>query len=343
MNFAILPFSIIWISRSFAVPEGTPGYLAATGTIQTCTASGFLFLLTAVAIPIYYSSLSLHAFVAIKNNFQEQQYRWIEKYIHLVAWLVPLAFATTFAATDNLNPSTAGCYVSRAPLGCDTDVSCERGKDIGKTELVFSVILLFIYLIFTPTMVIAIYIWIWKVEKRTEGARGMERLRQSARKHLMKNVATQLSVYLLSFLITWLPILVAVFYRLIHGKSLYNLLIFGNCMHSLSGFIFATVYFALQHMGNKKKVKIRRGRLRFRRRSSAPPLTVSEDRHTVEDIRLSADRKGPNIDDAVQSNDDDNMVFNVFDGVPDENSPWARFIDAEDDDLADDNPPNDAP
>ena len=91
------------------------------------------------------------------------------------------------------------------------------------------------------------------------------------------------------------------------------------------------VYFALQHMGKKKKVKIRGGRLRFRRRSSAPPpTTASGDSLTVEEIRSSANSKQAIEVTDESEDDDDSMIFNIFDGGPDENSPWARFIDVED-------------
>ena len=40
MNVALLPLSFTYIWSSFAIPEGTPNYYGASGTIQTCTAQG---------------------------------------------------------------------------------------------------------------------------------------------------------------------------------------------------------------------------------------------------------------------------------------------------------------
>lgn len=40
MNVANLFLSLLWMWSPFAVPEGTPNYFGASGTIQTCTASG---------------------------------------------------------------------------------------------------------------------------------------------------------------------------------------------------------------------------------------------------------------------------------------------------------------
>ena len=40
MNFALLPLSFVYALSTFAVPEGTPYFFGASGTINTCTAQG---------------------------------------------------------------------------------------------------------------------------------------------------------------------------------------------------------------------------------------------------------------------------------------------------------------
>ena len=121
MNFALLLLSFGYIWGSFAVPEGTPNYYGAVGTVQTCTAEGFMSIMVAMTVPIYYGSLVLQAFVGMKNNFKEIKYKWIEKWTHIVAWGFPLAVSTVFAATENINPSGAGCWYAKSPKGCDID------------------------------------------------------------------------------------------------------------------------------------------------------------------------------------------------------------------------------
>ena len=61
-----------------------------------------------MAVVIYYGSLILQAFMGIKHNFKEEEYRWIEKYIHLFAFLFPLALSTGVAVTENFNPAGSG-------------------------------------------------------------------------------------------------------------------------------------------------------------------------------------------------------------------------------------------
>ena len=51
---------------------------------------------------------------------------------------------------------------------------------------------------------------------------------------------------------------------------------------------------------------------------------------TVEDIRSSAERK---LKSGMEETDDrrESYTFNIFDGAPDEDSPWARYINQDDD------------
>ena len=44
MNVAVLLASSAWLWSSYAVPEGTPNFYMASGTIQTCTANGEKYL-----------------------------------------------------------------------------------------------------------------------------------------------------------------------------------------------------------------------------------------------------------------------------------------------------------
>ena len=52
---------------------------------------------------------------------------------------------------------------------------------------------------------------------------------------------------------------------------------------------------------------------------------------TVSDIRKNAQRKTETSSDGfvVDINIEESYNFNIFDGTPDQESPWARFIDQE--------------
>ena len=61
---------------------------------------------------------------------------------------------------------------------------------------------------------------------------------------------------------------------------------------------------------------------------SSRPVPGSE--LTVEDIRSSAERT---IRSSAEETDDRRVsyMFNIFDGAPDEDSPWAKYINQDDD------------
>ena len=99
--------------------------------------------MTMMAVPTYYGSLSLQAFMGITNNFKEEKYQWIEKFVHIVAWCLPCTISIVFAATENFNPYSSGCYISKAPQGCETDpdVTCQRGREIKNFQLIVGFVL----------------------------------------------------------------------------------------------------------------------------------------------------------------------------------------------------------
>ncbi|KAL7540566.1 hypothetical protein ACHAXR_010214 [Thalassiosira sp. AJA248-18] len=332
MNVGLLVYSFNYIWNSFAVPEGTPNYVGASGTIRTCTANGFLAIMFGINIPIYYAALSLQAYMGIRNNFKEEKYRWIEKWVHLVACLFPCAISAVFAVTENLNPSGAGCYVSKAPRGCesDPDVPCTRGDDIKRFELIVGLSLIFLYFIFPPSIMLAMYCWIKKVEQKIEDSLGMQRIRVLARKELLTSVSRQMSLYLFSFWFTWVFNLAhAAYQTLTGGKILYNLLIFAHCIHSSQGWVFAIVYFTLERMGTPKVECI------ISPSAQRSPASNGGIRHqlTVEEIRSSAQGRSEvgNIQDSIVSSSRrrSSFVFNIFDGTADPDSPWAKYVDGD--------------
>ena len=48
---------------------------------------------------------------------------------------------------------------------------------------------------------------------------------------------------------------------------------------------------------------------------------------TVQGIRLKVKTKSENDSSGVESLEPDDLVFHIFDGSPDADSPWAKFID----------------
>ena len=102
-------------------------------------------------------------------------------------------------------------------------------------------------------------------------------------------------------------------------------------MHASQGFVFTCVYFTLQRLGKPKKVECAT-------LSTGQPTRPGKKRElTVKDIRASVLRKSSMESEGQELADNgserrESLVFNIFDGVPDADSPWAKFIDQSYDD-----------
>lgn len=125
--------------------------------------------MSAVAVMYYNASLVLQAYLGIKNNFNEEKYTWIEKWLHFFAWCAPLGWAITFAVKENFNPVLIGCAISKAPLGCDLNgsgMSCERGTLSESAEKVFAASHFLIFLLFPPVVILLMYLWMKKIPRK---------------------------------------------------------------------------------------------------------------------------------------------------------------------------------
>ena len=278
-----------------------------------------------ITVPTYYGALSLQAFLRIKSGFKEEKHQWIEYPIHLFAWCVPLAFSTVFALTENFNPSGSGCYVEKAPKGCqsDPDVPCQRGKDVDMVESIVGFGIISLYFVFPPSVMIALYCWIKRIQKKVEGSMGMQQIREDARRQMMQHIAIQIFLYLFSFWLTVLPGLISVAYQILYRTTLPNLQMFANCVYSLQGFIITIVYFVLQRFGTPNVERVT---------SSTPGHRGRQ--LTVLDVRSNAAKAAKSDSEVLNGRRESAIrcesIFNIFDGVPDEDSPWAKYIHQED-------------
>ena len=193
------------------------------------------------AIPIYHFSLSLQAYMGIRNNFNEKKYKWIEKWIHAVAYCVPFAIATVVAATQNFNPSGTGCWIAQSPTGCegDPDIPCERGQDIKLFVYIVLVGKACLYFILPPIVTVSMYFWLKKMQRvgdsHTNISSRMVEIRETARKRMMHCACRQISVYLFSFWFTWVFGVIWFVYKTLSKDMAYNFLIFVNCVMASQG------------------------------------------------------------------------------------------------------------
>lgn len=123
MCFASAINSFFFFTASWSVPSDTPGGIHSFGTKNTCTFTGFMHQLGFV-VHYYYVSLAVYVFFALRSEFRLNEIQWLEKYIHIGVFVIPLATAVYLAAIDMFNSVGFGCYIT-APANCNTAGECK--------------------------------------------------------------------------------------------------------------------------------------------------------------------------------------------------------------------------
>ena len=307
----ILPLSICIFWGTWAMPEGSPYVVGASGTTQTCSTQGFFLITFWLAFPFYYSSLSVMAFVAVKNNFQEEKYQWMEKWIHVGAYIPPLILASVAAAKDYIHPAMAFCSIM-LPTDCTTwiEPSCDDESKNFLTYAVMTIILLELTLA-TSTM---LYLWckFEKIQKDADNAIGMKRVLESARKRRLKEVAIQTGLYLYSFWFGYAVFIPEALVWAFSKRIVYNLIIVAHCMTASQGITLMIIYYILQ-----------------KKPSQATDSSIEAQRNqhdTVSKIRLNAARPTRLSFRSQGRASLDEYSFRIFDGEPAEDSPWAQYF-----------------
>jgi len=284
-------------------------------------------VLTTGSVASYYASLSICSYVSVKNKFREEKYYWIEKWIHLACIIPSLIACIWLSATENINPSGSSCFAAAYPTGCQSDpaVLCERGGGAGFAVIVIGTISVVVYFIIPPCSMLAVYILVRKFKKEYQSSKkGMKQIVEAARKQMLRDVLLQISLYLFAFWATYIIALIQYVVNTVTGELSYNLLIVSNAIACSQGFIVMMVYFQLQRRSHRDKV------------DDLPQNPVCVGRHRDSDVRIIrtrakstvADRSNEVVESCTQAKSEYiSRAFNIFDGTPDESSPWAQFID----------------
>lgn len=207
--------------------------------------------MTSISVASYYASLSICSFISVKHKFKEQEYKWIEKWIHFVCVCLPLAYSLWMITEENINPYGSGCYGASSPLGCqaDPDLVCERGSDrINLAVLIVGLAQLMIYFVIPSCSMLALYLFWGKSKKRSQSSKGMKQIIEAAREKMLWGVMLQIALYLFSFWGTYVLGLIHFVIQTVTGKIPYNLLIVSNALVFSQGFIVMLVYFQLQRI-----------------------------------------------------------------------------------------------
>ena len=113
--------SISMLFSSAAVPSTLKELIyGALGNSRTCSAQSFFFII-GTSVPLYNSMLCLYYLAVIRYEVNDRVLIKYEKYMHMVAVLLPLAMAVFGAATNVLHPlpNSVYCWVGD---GCEFSV-----------------------------------------------------------------------------------------------------------------------------------------------------------------------------------------------------------------------------
>ena len=189
--------------------------------------------------------------VALRNNFQEAKYVWIEKWIHLGAYALPLALAITAIATDGYSAALSFCR-NHMHGSCDIFNNAECHQSHAKEKYSAFVFIIGIELLIGTVTIIVLLCTFEKIQRKHDDAIGMTRLLEKARKRRLKEVAWQTGLYLASFWFGYFPKIIDRLIRIFNGSIHYNLVIVSDCIFSFQGFIIMVIYFVLQKRSNKE-------------------------------------------------------------------------------------------
>jgi len=327
MNICVMIYAITDFIGTWAMPVGTPYRIGAAGNQATCTAQGFVSTVLYLTVPYYYSSLSIYSCFAVLNSFKEEKYRHIEKWLHFGAICISLPIVIFFAARGSINPSVVVCFAREYPFGCDQDpnVPCQRGGDdlITVFNQVYGVIYISITLIIPPAALLFLYVSIKKVNRGTNRNVGKKKFIEEFRKAALKDISAQSGLYLLSFWSTQIVNYVVYVRKIYSSKFSYDLAIAATSFSSIQGVVLMLVYFLLEA---KKDVPL-----------GAAPLGYQDDASskanlTVESIREAAKNVGHRRrKSSASASSGRRYSFHIFDGEADESSPWAQFLNLDDD------------
>lgn len=315
----ILPLSVVLFWGTWAMPaESAPWAVGAVGTSATCSIQGFLYVTFTMAFPFYYASISVMANIALSNRFKEENYAWMEKWIHLGAYLLPLSVATAAIVKDWVNPGLSHCAMANPAATCESsnDIECVSKP---ARPLIISLTVVIMLDLLAGTIAIVYLLWrVFSIQKQVDAARGMKQIVEKARWQMYLDGSLQIGLYFISIWFGYIPSIVEAFIRLTSGHLNYELIVASDCMFAFQGTIIMVIYLVLQRRSEKVK---RESLGMFQHPDRMGELSRQD---TVGKIRANAAQP------RRQSRKSSKFSFHIFDGTPGDDSPWADYFNSPD-------------
>lgn len=252
--------SFVVFFQNWSIPSGTAGCIHAFGNIATCTLTGFLNQV-GLANQYYYVSLSIYVFFALKCEFRQQNIKWIEKYIHFGAFVIPVGSAIYLAYAEMFNPIGSFCWINAAPEGCDREYSpCVRGsKNIATYVFIFGIIPTACNLIIAPIIIFACYmIEQLKHKKNVTSGRlkGKMIILERARREKSMLIVRQGAIYLLTFYMSYIIPSIAATMQVATQRHNFYLTALSQIFYPMDGLFFTMGYLYLRERKPEVNIKV---------------------------------------------------------------------------------------
>lgn len=196
-------FSINLALSGAVVPKGTPGVWGAIGNQATCEASGFITQF-GQSSGLYAAFMCLYYMLILRYDVREETIaKRVEPFVHGLAFLFPLVFASAMLVLGMYNPTNVligWCFINAYPADClrREEIECERGENY----LLWLWITNAPYFVYSSTVTISCilsYLTVRKLELRS--SRRWTHNNQSMEK--TKETAIQAFLYIIAFTLTY--------------------------------------------------------------------------------------------------------------------------------------------
>ena len=314
LTIHMIQYSVWNIYGPAAVPVGTPNVWGAAGNTKTCTAQGFFLQIASQAGYFYYVLLAAYSFQAVRNNFNEEKYIWMEKWIHVAVHVWPIGTAFYLLSIEAFNSlGHYSCWISSIPFGCgnDTGIVCERGpQNLVTVSIIFAAVPYTFILVFPTIVMIALY---FEVRKR-----------QSSIQLKASMVAMQAGVYLLALYWAFVFAFINNILQKARGAHVFVTSLLSVVNMNLNGFWMLLIYLYFRvspaSSSEKKSTATSAGG------SSVQSLFTPGELTSIEE-EDNAIKEEPHRN---------NLAFNIFDGTS-AGGAFAQFVfDADSDDEQED-------
>lgn len=314
LSVTCLISSVAYFFGTWAMPTETECVETAYGNHQTCVTQGLLIHVSVNASSVYYASLSLYSFIAVRNDFKEARIQWIEKWIHFTAIAASPIISVVFLVKKMYNPIQFLCSVG---------LSKAQVQDINFSDSTFNHLDMtfnhaphaFMLILSTMMMVALCFIEKQKI-KSNDGLCGKKKILEDARRLKSKAVAMQTLLYLIIFYASSICEFVSRHYR--KGRINYSADIALLLLVPLQGFFIAVVYFLIQKLFQQNR------RLSSANSSYHHRCSITSQRRVLADTGLPSEKSiCSEFSNHPPTLLDGQLV--IFDGS-NPSSKWAKFI-----------------